>query len=248
MTKQRKFFTCMLILLLYFVAGAGNGISEVSSNMIVNGDFSKGTDEWNLVTLSGGEASFFTEKGWLCLHILKEGNQPYSIIVNQQGLYIEKGRTYMVSFNAYCKSGKRNIHVKVGLAAEPWTLYSEYKTYEISTQKKEFSFHFTMAKPTDTDAYIEFQLGTNKTDVYLDEIVVKKTGNNDDTDISSDSHTYDLGKYKIILGKQETLLNDGAFGLHYFPDNCISVLDTSPTYRIIMAAGVDTYLLEGIDI
>ncbi len=37
----------------------------------------------------------------------------------------------------------------------------------------------------------------------------------------------------------------GGVGLHYFPDNCVSVIDTSPTYRIIMAAGNSTYLLEG---
>ena len=56
MLKQQKFFIWMLMLLLYFIAGAGNSFPDVSSNMIHNGDFSKGTDGWNLVTLSGGEA------------------------------------------------------------------------------------------------------------------------------------------------------------------------------------------------
>lgn len=64
-------------------------------------------------------------------------------------------------------------------------------------------------------------------------------------DVFGDSHTFDLGRFRLILGGQVTLLRNGSFNLHYFPDNCISVIETSPKYRIIMAAGISTYLLEG---
>jgi hypothetical protein len=56
---------------------------------------------------------------------------------------------------------------------------------------------------------------------------------------------FDLGSFTFKLGERETLLKDGEFGLRYFPDMCISVLEKSPQYRIIIVAHVSTYLLEG---
>lgn len=47
------------------------------------------------------------------------------------------------------------------------------------------------------------------------------------------------------LGRPETVLADGALGLRYFPDGRLAVVSTAPAGRVLVAAGVATFLLEG---
>lgn len=49
------------------------------------------------------------------------------------------------------------------------------------------------------------------------------------------------------LGPRETILASGQHGLKYFPDECLVFLQTSPQFRVLMAAGVSSVLLEGPD-
>ena len=58
---------------------------------------------------------------------------------------------------------------------------------------------------------------------------------------------YTDGRTKITarLGERKVLLHDGQHGLKYFPDGAMAVLRTQPAYRILMAAGVSSWLLEG---
>lgn len=49
------------------------------------------------------------------------------------------------------------------------------------------------------------------------------------------------------LGKREVILESGRHGLRYFPDECLAFVKTTPPIRLLMAASVSTYLLEGQD-
>ena len=53
---------------------------------------------------------------------------------------------------------------------------------------------------------------------------------------------------RIDLGPSETVLADNALGLRAFPDGRLSVIRTKPECRVILAAGVSSYLLEGPDL
>ena len=59
--------------------------------------------------------------------------------------------------------------------------------------------------------------------------------------VYSDSHM----KIAARLGERKVILNDGQHGLKYFPDGAIAVVRSKPKYRILLAAGVSSYLLEG---
>jgi hypothetical protein len=50
-----------------------------------------------------------------------------------------------------------------------------------------------------------------------------------------------------VVGERRTFLEDGQYGLKYFPDGPVSVLATNPQYRVIFPATVSSYLLEGPD-
>jgi hypothetical protein len=56
-----------------------------------------------------------------------------------------------------------------------------------------------------------------------------------------------LALQAAVVGERKTFLDDGQYGLKYFPDGPISVLATSPQYRVIFPATVSSYLLEGPD-
>ena len=49
------------------------------------------------------------------------------------------------------------------------------------------------------------------------------------------------------LGPREVILASGRYGLKYFPDECLAFLQSGPPVRLLMAAGVSTFLLEGRD-
>ena len=49
----------------------------------------------------------------------------------------------------------------------------------------------------------------------------------------------------IELGTSETVLADKALGLRYFPDGRLAVVRTKPDCRVLVAAGVSSFLLEG---
>jgi hypothetical protein len=49
------------------------------------------------------------------------------------------------------------------------------------------------------------------------------------------------------LGQRQVILESGAHGLKYFPDECPAFVQTAPTVRLLMAAGVSSWLLGGRD-
>lgn len=55
------------------------------------------------------------------------------------------------------------------------------------------------------------------------------------------------GGMSIKLGPRETVLASGAQGLKYFPDESLVVVRREPTVRVLMAATISSYLLEGPD-
>jgi hypothetical protein len=55
------------------------------------------------------------------------------------------------------------------------------------------------------------------------------------------------GRVVATLGPREVLLKSGQQGLKYFPDGCLAFVQTAPTYRVLLAATISSYLLEGAD-
>lgn len=55
-------------------------------------------------------------------------------------------------------------------------------------------------------------------------------------------------RFAVTIGEPKTLLPPGSLGLEYFPDMAVAALQTKPSMRLLVAAGISTYLLEGADI
>jgi hypothetical protein len=171
---KRLDFVFIICLLFVFWGSPGNFIFCDSENMLSNGDFSKGTSGWKLATFTGGQADYAVQKGELLVRIKNAGQEAHSVIINQLGLKIQKGKAYLVNFKARTASGSKKIFVKVGLAREPWTAYSGYESFTLDSSNKEYTLEFVMNQTTDSNAYLEFHLGADPGDVFLDDVILKQ--------------------------------------------------------------------------
>lgn len=158
--------------------GGGSGGSQViqvvNENLIKNGDFSIGTSDWNLWMNSGGEASMVVEKGELKVTITNQGPNPWNIGLGQMGFTIENGVTYTLSFNARTDT-VQSIMSLIQLGKDPWISYSGNHTFNLTTTMTQYSYTFTMTKPTDSASDLEFFLGgKGDGNIYFDNIVLIK--------------------------------------------------------------------------
>jgi hypothetical protein len=180
-------------------AGRESGFSnEVSTqvrslksgeNMLVNGDFSLGTQSWTLGQSDGAVATFYINGEGECkLDISDGGPQTWSVQMAQGSCVLERNREYVFEFDAYA-SRTRTIETKVESVLEPRTNYSKTGTMLLNTQKKHFSYPFVMEDPTDLDARVVFNCGKYHHEVYIDNVSLKEAQLADVTGDASDLPT-----------------------------------------------------------
>lgn len=144
----------------------------VDGNMVINGDFSSGTENWTLNVWSGSGTGSVTG-GEYRINISSIADNSYDIQLVQPGLFLEAGKSYEVKFEAYAASN-RTLEVNVEMAESPWTSYlPELKHFDLTTTKQEFSFVFTMEHPTDVNGRLGFNVGLNTSAVFIDNVSVK---------------------------------------------------------------------------
>jgi poly(3-hydroxybutyrate) depolymerase len=140
-------------------------------NYVLNGDFRSGTSNWTL-NVWGGEASGKVINGEYNVDIKSIGTANHDIQLVQSGLFLENGKKYKVTFDAYAASN-RNLEVNVEMANDPWTSYlPELQQVELTTEKKSYSFTFTMTHPTDVNGRIGFNAGSSTEAVNIDNVEV----------------------------------------------------------------------------
>jgi hypothetical protein len=139
-------------------------------NLLVNGDFSNGTDQWNLAVTSPAVATtFMTDSSELLLQIGSGGTQTFHVQLNQPGIPVVNGQKYRLEFDAYGTAG-RTIEPKVAMIASPNTNYSKTSAVAVTTTKKHFQFDFTMTDATDNNARVLLNCGASDVDVIVDNI------------------------------------------------------------------------------
>jgi PKD repeat protein len=144
-----------------------------SDNMLLNGNFSDGTNHWVLYCAPSATASGSVQNGEYVVSITNGGSNTYDCQLFQTNLSIENGATYDVSFEAYA-AASRQILPYVAMRSSPWTTYGGYQAVTLSTAKQTYNYSFTMNHATDPDARIVFDLGNSNTDVYFDNMILTK--------------------------------------------------------------------------
>ncbi|GGR80050.1 carbohydrate binding domain-containing protein [Deinococcus sedimenti] len=135
---------------------------------------------WTLFT-GGGEATLSndaTQGNALKVDVTNPGNVNYAVQVRQDGLNMESGGKYEVSFDTWAQTA-RPMMIKVGGGPDRgYAAYSGEQTVQIGTTKARQTLTFDMKATTDAAARLEFNLGNAGTGpVWIDNVVVKRVGN-----------------------------------------------------------------------
>ncbi|AGB40278.1 beta-glucosidase-like glycosyl hydrolase [Halobacteroides halobius DSM 5150] len=145
-----------------------------SGEIITNGSFANKTVGWG----SDGNIELTNQAGKLKAKIESIGDNSYTPQVNQKGIKMVKDVTYTVSFTARAnKARKMNVAIGKPLNQAPWYIdyIGEVKTFDLTTEMKNYKFRFTMKEESYDDAKLTFELGqitdgSAATTVYLDNV------------------------------------------------------------------------------
>ncbi|MFA6469908.1 MAG: aryl-sulfate sulfotransferase [Bacteroidota bacterium] len=143
-------------------------------NLIVNGDYTAGTDQWYFAVTAPAVASpYVTANGELFVQIGSAGTQAYHVQLGQEGIPLINGLKYRFEFDAHAV-GSRSIEPKIAMIASPNTNYSKTGAIALTTLKKHFTFDFTMQDATDNNARVVFNCGMSDIDAYIDNVSIKQ--------------------------------------------------------------------------
>ena len=194
-----KLYTIFTLLL--FLAACGptvspdapspNSLDPQATNLIKNGDFSSGSDNWSVLANSEKGVNYsdngIDEYGRYCVWVGDGGDESYDIYLYQTGLELQAGETYTLAFNALTGNDETaQFDVKVGGSSGDFTPYST-STYEVSgseKQAKEVTFEMTES----ASAQLEFQLGGKSEPQYFcfDDVSLMASGQGGSDDGADD--------------------------------------------------------------
>ncbi|NLP02122.1 MAG: hypothetical protein GX089_06485 [Fibrobacter sp.] len=142
-------------------------------DLVLNGNFSSGTDHWTFNNWSGKGTGSVVD-GEYRLTISETGNNYYDIQVVQPGILLEQGKAYRLVYDAYA-SANRVLNINVGMPVEPWTTFLTNVTdgeiaVNLTASKQTFTLDFIMEEPTYEDSRVEFSAATATPSVYIDNV------------------------------------------------------------------------------
>ena len=121
--------------------------SDGGTNLLENGDFSNGTDQWFTYCSDGEAALSVTEDGELDVNISNLGTVEYGVQLYHDGFGLDEGCDYQLSFDAYA-TVKRPAEMRFQLNGGDYhAYYSEKPT--LMLEKQHYDFYFTMNETSD---------------------------------------------------------------------------------------------------
>lgn len=141
--------------------------------LLQNGDFSAGKTHWNLgAWRTPAQATAAVIDGELVVNVQKTGREPWHIQLIQDGLTLEKGCSYILSFEA---RADRNRTISSSIDGDAQTNYTSFggNTVAISPEMKTYSL-LVHINDTLTTGRVVFSFAEDTGLVYLDNISFKK--------------------------------------------------------------------------
>ena len=166
-----------------------DNVALTEDSLIRNGSFNAGFSgfepyayapdnvRWVVDSLSEDNAADFT--------IIDTGNQTWHIQLKQNGIHLEKGQRYRLSFDA-----KSSVDRKIMFAIQrdgskhndDWTPYSGEKIVALTDKYETFSLDFTMNHDTDDQSVFSLSMGavdgkriSKQHRICIDNIILEKT-------------------------------------------------------------------------
>ena len=140
-------------------------------NLVQNGDFSQGMQNWIWETSSASALSDI--KDGVFHYVISDGGPSISSVqLHQNGIKLIQGGHYLFEFDAWADE-PRYIEAKVSQDIDPWKSYSKIGYSYIDTEPAHFEYEFDMEDPSDSNSRVVINTGTSDVDVYLDNVSLK---------------------------------------------------------------------------
>jgi hypothetical protein len=164
---------------------AGNGVGDTSAvpfeigtyfNIVRNGTFNDTSlSGWDKLGVYGSAvASSSITDGSLVIAIDTPGTETWNVQLTQKGIPLVQGEPYVFSFTAWA-SEVRSCYTNIGQAGGAYQSYLDDTAkglLTLSTEPKTYRIEFTMSKPSDTAARIEFNVGLTAGTVRIDNVTL----------------------------------------------------------------------------
>lgn len=157
---------------------------DANGNYILNGNFAEAESldddaAWKFMLAQSGEATAEVKDNAITIKTAKEGEVDYSVQLVQANLPIKKNSSYTLSFDAKA-SADRTMVVSVNSPDRGYKRYLSDQTVQMTTEKKTFTYDFTMRDDSDANARLDFNMGKagSTADIEISNVVLKKTAEN----------------------------------------------------------------------
>ncbi|MCX6922729.1 MAG: carbohydrate binding domain-containing protein, partial [Verrucomicrobia bacterium] len=142
---------------------------QPGQNMVQNGTFAAGTNNWTFVTANTGAGTFSVVTGACLIHITSAGTALTDLQLRQSGLKLIQGKQYVLEFDGSAIGGNHAIDVKLGQDQSPFGIYfTASPTLRITPQH--YTYAFTVTGATDLNTRLMFNMGGIARDIVLDNI------------------------------------------------------------------------------
>ncbi|MBY0013140.1 carbohydrate binding domain-containing protein [Paenibacillus typhae] len=144
----------------YVPAAVTQVILAGGSNLVVNGSFASGTTGWNTWSGEGGAAVLSAVDGIANIEINAAGGQTWANQLFQEGIQLQAGKTYELSFKAKSTVPRQIIVEYSGTSAA-----SQQAKFDVTATWATYSAQFTVAdgSPLKLNYLIGATAGTDKT-------------------------------------------------------------------------------------
>lgn len=148
-----------------------------TGNYIFNGTFDQGVDRmgyWEFSTDETADATHYigsaiNERRFEAL-ITNGGNTSNSVQLTQSGFSLENARKYELTFDA---SSETEREIQVAFTNSNSEVVHE-ETINLTTNTEEYTVHFIMEAENDHDSSLQFNMGGHNSDVYIDNVFLKR--------------------------------------------------------------------------
>jgi len=155
------------------VAAFFSGSTITRENLVRNGSFDQGSEEWSFGSYEGASAEGSVESGSYNVAVATSGDESWKIQLTQGGITLTEDEDYILTFSASAQSATQII-VNVGMAAEPYDSYSRERTIDLSNVMEEHEIKFTMNKASTSEARLEFNCGKASSHLVIDNVSLMK--------------------------------------------------------------------------
>lgn len=130
---------------------------ETGKNLLTNGDFSNGTNGWDINANADQTATTVVTDGGIVFQVKNPGEKDWDVQLKQTGFTLEKGCKYRVKFKVTSTKART---IKLGLmdnSSQKWYGGADISLAE--AKEKEVSYEFTMQQDTDNVSEMFISMG-----------------------------------------------------------------------------------------